>query len=96
MKAKEVKNKYNVPAKLWKSFKENQYLFNSVMRQMVNNQHLTTHPKSKKLPKEEWFTICWNASCYAVWAVKKQPLRKGEIVKHIDIKGKPAGTKKAK
>ncbi len=93
-----TKNKYEVPQKLWKSFKtqEAKKVYNSVMDQMVPNQPLTIHPKTTKMPANQWFTICHNAACYAAWAIIETPLTKGDIVLDIDKSGKTVTTKKAK
>lgn len=84
-----VTNKHKVPQELWKKFKESgQKVFNDVMEQSLKNQSITTHPKMPDvdITKEHWKTICWNFSCYAAWAVSKNPLKKGDEVVDIDTK----------
>lgn len=92
-----VKNKYNVPLKMWRGFKEHKALYNAMMDQMLPNQELTKHPKTPKIPHDQWTTICHNSACYAIWALQKTPLEKGDTVELLNMKtGKSIGTKKAK
>jgi hypothetical protein len=92
-----VKNKYNVPLKMWRKFKEHKALYNDIMDQMIPNQSLTTHPKTPKIPDGQWTTICHNAAVYAIWALQKQPLKKGDTVEHLNMKtGKTIKLSKAK
>lgn len=93
-----IKNKYEVPQKLWKSMKtqEAKTLYNSMMDQMVPNQSITVHPKTPKMPANQWFTICHNAACYAAWALAKAPLIKGDTVVDIDKKAETVKVHKAK
>ena len=71
-------------------------LYNSIMDQMVPNQSITVHPKTPKMPANQWFTICHNAACYAAWALNKEPLVKGDTVEDIDKNGKSVTIRKAK
>lgn len=79
-------NKYKVPLKMWRKFKEHKALYNAIMDQMIPNQDLTTHPKTPKIPDGQWSTICHNSACYAIWALQKQPIKKGDIVEAINMK----------
>lgn len=94
---KAVKNKYKVPLKMWRKFKEHKALYNAIMDQMMPNQDLTVHPKMPKMPQGQWSTICHNAACYAIWALQKDPLKKGDLVEGLNMKnGKTLYKKKAK
>jgi hypothetical protein len=73
IKKEEVKNKYKVPVRLWKSFGIlGQKVFNETFQVTFDMTHQTnmTHPKQIKLPKEQWKTLCWNFSCHAAWSTK--------------------------
>ena len=71
-------------------------LYNTIMDQMVPNQAITIHPKTPKMPANQWFTICHNSACYAAWALNKQPLVKGDTVEDISKLGKTVKVHKAK
>lgn len=94
-----IKNTYKVPVKLWKKFKTDasKKLYNDVMKQMLPNQQFTIHPKTPKIPKDQWGTICHNAACYAAWSLEGDVLKKGDNVESVDMRtGKTLKVSKAK
>lgn len=83
---KQIKNIYKCNSKLWNKFSElSKEIFNDVYAQAINNQGISTHPKTK-LPQEEWKTIVYNLSVYAAWALDEIPLKKSDIVEDINVK----------
>lgn len=66
-----IDNKYNIPKKLWNSFKsENaKKTFNYVFNATIDNQSNMTHLKQVILPDEQWKTLCHNFACEAAWGV---------------------------
>lgn len=83
-----VKNKYKIPANLWKKLNGDpaKKMYIAVMDQMLPNQDLTTHPRTPKISHAQWTTICHNAACYAAWALTGEELVKGEIVESVNMK----------
>ncbi len=65
-------NKFSVPAKQWKKWPDiAQRVFNEVHECMDLNPSLFVHPKTKKIAKEQWGTVAWNAAWIAADATLK-------------------------
>lgn len=61
-----IKNENRVPKKQWDKWTENaRGIFNKAYDFLYYNQPLTTHPKTKKIPSNQWKTIAWNAAWIA-------------------------------
>ncbi len=80
---KRVRNKYQVPLKLWKEFKTpaSKKIYNNVMKEALPNQKATLSPTTKPLTETQWRVICHNMATYAAWALAGKPVHKGTEIK---------------
>lgn len=71
-----IKNKYKVPANLWKKFKTlGQAVFNETMDNTLKNQGNIISPNQKPMSSDQWEVICWNISYYAIFSIMELDIK---------------------
>lgn len=66
-----VRNPHKVPVKQWRKWtREGRQVFNYLF-ESTKYQDVITHPKTGKLPRNQWSTIRWNMACLAADGASK-------------------------